>query len=156
MKRYLVKMLTLAVLTTSIATPVFSDTIDDAIKARQSYYQLIKFNFGQLVAMVKGEAEYNAEAAQNAADNLKTISTLHIGPLYPKGSDNIAKKGKTRAQPNIWSDFAGVSEIGGKWRTAVGDLQSVASNGKDALAPAIGAIGAQCKACHEKYRAKDF
>ena len=156
MKRYLVKMLTLAVLTTSIATPVFSDTIDDAIKARQSYYQLIKFNFGQLVAMVKGEAGYNAEAAQNAADNLKTISTLHIGPLYPKGSDNIAKKGKTRAQPNIWSDFAGVSEIGGKWRTAVGDLQGVASNGKDALAPAIGAIGAQCKACHEKYRAKDF
>lgn len=156
MKRISATLLSMAILSASLATPVFADAIDDTIKARQSYYQLIKFNFGQLVAMVKGDVDYNAEAAQNAADNLKAISTLHIGPLYPAGSDNVAKKGKTRAQPNLWSDFEGASAIGGKWRTAIGDLQKVASNGKESLAPAVGELGKQCKACHEKYRAKNF
>lgn len=156
MKRLLLKMIALVFLSASFTTPVFADAIDDTIKARQSYYRLIGFNFGQLVAMVKGEADYTAESAQNAAENLKTISTLHIGPLFPAGSDNVAKKGKTRAQPNLWSDFAGAKEIGGKWRAAIGELQKVASNGKGDLAPAVGAVGAQCKACHEKYRAKDF
>jgi len=156
MKRFITGTIAFTVLSANMAAPVFADAIEDTIKARQAYYRLIGFNFVQLVSMVKGEIDYDAEAAKNAANNLKTISTLHIAPLYPAGSDNVAKKGLTRAKPNLWSDYEGVKAIGGKWRTAVGELQTVAGNGKGALAPAVGAVGEQCKACHDEYRAKDF
>ncbi len=140
----------------TLYTPVQADALDDAIKARISYYRLTAFNFGQLVAMAKGKKDYNAEKAKIAANNLKIISSLNISAHYPAGSDNVSKKGKTRALPKIWEDGQGVGKIGTAWVEAVAALADVAGDGKAALVPAVGAVGKQCSACHEGYRAKDF
>lgn len=156
MNRIFLKAAAIAGLSIAVATPVLADAIDDTIKARRAYYQLVFFNFGQVVAMAKGEAPYDAEAAKNASTNLQAISKLHIAPLFPKGSDNVAKKGQTRALPKIWEDFAGASKIAGDWRAAIDGLVTVAGNGKEALGPAVGAVGKQCSACHDAYRAKDL
>ncbi|MBA4783550.1 MAG: cytochrome c [Rhizobiales bacterium] len=155
-KSFIIATTAFAIVASSVATPVFADATENAIKARQSYYTLVGFNFGQLVAMAKGEAPYDAEAAKKAATNLQSLSTLDLLPLFPAGSDNVAQKGKTRATPKIWEDFAGVGKIVGDWQGAVSTLVSVAGDGQAALAPAVGAVGKQCGTCHETYRAKDF
>lgn len=138
------------------AFPVFADAIDDTIKARQGFFSLVGFNFGQVVAMVKGKADYDAEAATKAATNLQALTKMHIAPLFPPGSDNVAKKGSTRALPAIWSEFDKIAVIIGKWQTSVDTLVAEAGNGKGALGKAIGGVGENCGACHKAYRAKNF
>ncbi|MEM8839364.1 MAG: cytochrome c [Pseudomonadota bacterium] len=154
--KYLVGAAIAAAVSISVSAPSFADPIDDTIKARRAYYQVVGFNFGQVVAMAKGEADYDAEAAKNAATNLQALSKLHLLPLFPPGSDNEAKKGATRSLPKIWSDFPGVVEKVQAWQGAVDGLVAVSANGKDALGPAVGEVGKTCGACHDAYRAKNF
>lgn len=143
-------------LAATFTTPVLADAADNAIKARQAYYQVVVFNFGQVVGMAKGEIAYDADTAKNAATNLQALSKMHLVPLFPAGSDNVAKKGKTRALPKIWEEFPAVAKIIGEWQGAIDGLVKVAGDGQGALGPAVGAVGKQCGACHETYRAKNF
>lgn len=139
-----------------VAEPAMTDPLDDAITARRAFYQVVKFNAGPLFGMAKGDVTYDAKAAQMYADNLKTLTEMHKGAMWPKGSGNDVKKGKTRAKPEIWSTYPAVAKAGKAWTTASADLASVAGNGLDALRSKISALGASCKGCHDKFRAKDF
>lgn len=141
---------------TVVAEPAFADPLDDAIKARRSFYQVVKFNAGALFAMAKGKMAYDAKAAQSYADNLKALSSLNNGAMWVKGSDNGAKKGKTRAKPEIWSTFPAITEKSNAWKAAVADVASVAGGGLDSLKTKIGGLGGSCKGCHDNFRAKDF
>ena len=49
---------------------------DKAIKARQAMFQLYSFNIGILGAMAKGEREYDADVAREAAENLQAAANL--------------------------------------------------------------------------------
>ena len=71
--------------------------LDKAIKARKAQMTLYSFNLGVLGAMAKGEAEYNAEAAAGAANNLLAAAKLDGSQMWPQGSDSEAMAGKTRA-----------------------------------------------------------
>lgn len=155
MKFFATLILAISALST-VSEPVFADPIEDAIKARRSYYQVVKFNTGQLFAIAKGQAEYDAKKAQSYADNLKALANLDNSAMWPKGSDNGAMAGKTRALPEIWSTFPEVLEKSKGLKTATAELASVAGNGLDAFRGKVGAIGDACKACHTKFRAKDF
>jgi cytochrome c556 len=133
-----------------------ADPLDDAIKARQSFMQIVAFNAGPLFDMAGGKASYDATKAQISANNLKALASMHNDAMWPKGSDNIAKKGKTRAMPSLWKDG---SEFGGHWKSwqaAVDDLAAAAGGGLDALKPKVAAMGKACGGCHKAYRAKDF
>lgn len=132
------------------------DDVDDSVNARHGYYQLLKFNLGQLAAMAKGEVDYDAGAAQTAADNLKALSGLSISALWPEGTDNAALPGKTRALPEIWADVDGVRAKHVAFVQAAGKMADVAGQGLDALRPQVGAVGGTCKGCHDDYRAKSF
>ena len=143
---------------TAIATtaPVIADPLDDAIKARRSYYQVVKFNAGPLFGMAKGKVAYDAKKAQTFADNLKALTSMTNGAMWPKGSDNVAKKGKTRALPAIWSTQPDIVEKSKAFKKAVAELASAAGQGLDALRPKVGALGQSCGGCHKPFRAKDF
>ncbi|WP_372836724.1 c-type cytochrome [Puniceibacterium confluentis] len=124
------------------------------LKARQGQFRILAINLGILGAMAKGEAPYDAEAAQHAADTLKAVSMIHEPPLWPEGSDNMSIEG-TRALPSIWDEredflakWAGLGE-------AVSGMQEVAGTGQEAVGPALGKVGGACKACHDKHRAPD-
>lgn len=122
------------------------------LKARQGLYWTLAVNIGILGSMAKGEMEYDAEAAQAAAESMHGVSMVHIGTLFPEGSDNMSIDG-TRAQPSIWEnneDFlAKWNDLGAATENAVANV----GNGKDALGPVLGQLGGSCKACHENHRA---
>ena len=124
------------------------------LKARQGQMRIIALNLGILGGMAQGKMEYDAGAAQNAADSLVAISGVHQGLLWPAGSDSMSLD-NTKALPAIWDandDFmAKWSDFG----TAAAAMQAVAGDGQAALGPAMGQLGGACKACHDDYRVTD-
>lgn len=153
------RMLTIgmaAALTAGAATAQADEAMEKAVKARQSVFQIYSFNLGQLAAMAKGEAEYNAEAAQNAADNLLAAATMKNGAMWPQGSDaEGAMKGKTRAKPEIWTTYPAIADKA-KALTAAATVMQANAGTLDGVKGAIGDVGKACKGCHDDFRNKDF
>ena len=132
------------------------EAMEKAVKARQGLFQVYAFNLGQLGAMAKGAVPYNAEAAQAAADNLLAAAAMRGGAMWPQGSDNTGPmKGKTRAKPEAWTTWPAIAENSDALKKAAAAMQANAGS-LEGIKANIGAVGAACKGCHEKYRAKDF
>lgn len=125
---------------------------DKPVKARKAVMQVYAFNLGMLGAMAKGEAEYNADMAKDAAGNLLAAATMKNGPMWPEGSDSGALGDMTRAKPEIWSTYPKVSEKSKALVDAATNLASAAGNGLDALKASMGPVGNACKGCHEDFR----
>ncbi|EEX10847.1 cytochrome c-554 [Ruegeria lacuscaerulensis ITI-1157] len=123
-----------------------------AVKARKSLMSLYAFNISQLGAMAKGEAEYNAEVAAAAANNLATLSKVDQSAMWPAGTDNVADP-SSRALPAIWENFADVGAKGQAFAEAAAAMQAAAGQDLDALKAAMGPLGGACSACHKAYRA---
>lgn len=124
------------------------------IEARHGLMVYRALNIGVLGAMAKGEAPYDAAAAQKAADNLAAAAHLDDSMLWPEGSDNGAHAG-TIALPAIWSDKAGFEAKYADFRAATKAMQAAAGQGLDALKAGMGSLGPTCGACHKAYRAPD-
>lgn len=123
-----------------------------AVDARQGHMQVMALNIGVLGNMARGNADYDADSAQAAANNLLTISQLDQRFYWPVGTDNATIE-NTRALPAIWEAGSRVGEIGGEYSAAVEGLAAVAGDGLDAMRAALGPVGAACGACHDDYRA---
>ncbi|WP_306145773.1 cytochrome c [Roseibium sp. MMSF_3412] len=135
-----------------MGTSVADGHFDNAIKARKAVMALYAWNLGQLGAMAKGDIEYNAEAAQIAAENIKILATMNNGSAWPQGSDSTALPGKTRAKVEAWTTYPESAEINKKLAAAAVAMSNVAGDGVDAVRANIGAIGGACKDCHTKFR----
>ena len=125
-----------------------------AVKARKAQMQLYAFNLGTLGAMAKGEAEYDAEAAQGAADNLVALSSLAAAAMWPAGSDDMSTDG-TRALATMWDNFPDVMAKATAMSDAATAMAGVAGAGLEGLQGAMGPLGGACGACHKAYRAPD-
>ena len=126
-----------------------------AVKARQSHMQLYSHNLGILGGMAKGEIAYDAEAASAAASNLAALTTLDQRSYWAPGTSRDDLGDETRALAAIWTADSTAGEIGGKLAEAAAALAAVAGDGQEAIGPALGPVGQQCQACHEKYRHSD-
>lgn len=118
--------------------------------------QVVLFNARPLFGMIQGKVKYDAKKAQSAANNLKALAAMNNAAMWPKGSNNTAKKGKTRALPAMWEKGSKVGEISKAWKAAVVDLAASAGDGLDKLKPKVAAMSKECSSCHKAYRAKDF
>jgi cytochrome c556 len=154
------RLLALAVLGIALAVPgasVHADghgkALGKAVKARQAYMTVIGFNMGGLGAMAKGESEYDAATATAMAGNLSLLSQMNTGGLWPKGTDNAAMPGKTRALPKAWEDYAAVAEKHEAFTKAAANLAAEAGKGKEALGAAMKDVGKSCGGCHKPFRA---
>lgn len=144
-----------AALTLPFATAALSDSDNPYaahLAARQGQMRIQAFNIGVLVRMARGEAEYDAAAAQTAAANLAAISQMDGRAYWPAGSDNGALGDATRALPAIWQDMAGFGEAWGAFGSAATAMNAVAGDGLEALQGAIGPLGQSCAACHRNYQ----
>jgi len=135
-----------------IGAPAFAQDFGTQLKARQGQFNIMQINLGILGNMAQGRTEYDAEAAQAAADTLAAVSMIQQAPHWPEGSDNASIEG-TRAQPNIWENLDDFVSKWGDFGTAAQSAQAVVGDGLEALGPAVGGIGGACQACHETYRA---
>lgn len=121
------------------------------IKARQGIMAYRALNIGVLGAMAKGEAEYNAEAAQKAADNLVATGTIDASMLWPEGSDHSVNPAST-ADAKAWTAEADIGAKDEAFKTAAAAMQSAAGGGLDALKAAMEPLGKSCSGCHEAAR----
>lgn len=143
-----------------IATALFVGTASadearhPAVTARTSLMKLYANNLGQLGAMAKGEAAYDAEAASKAAGNLALLVQLDQSTLWPQGTDNGSIDG-TRALPDLWQNFPDVMAKGAALGEAVTAMQAAAGTDLASLQGAMGALGGACAACHKAYRAPE-
>ena len=96
--------------------------------------------------MAKGEVAFDAEAAKAAA-----LAIARHAAETPVLFEEQAEDTKEEAKPVIWERFD-------DFTTLAGDLETVALKAAQTLEteadlrPALGRIGAACKACHEVYR----
>jgi len=117
----------------------------DAFHDRHMAMQAVGDAMKPLGAIAKKEAPFDAAVvkanATTVADNLKKASTL-----FPAGSGG----GESRAKPEIWTDAAGFEKGMKDAHAAAVALQAVSTEA--AFGPALGALGGNCKSCHDKYR----
>ncbi|MFT7214145.1 MAG: cytochrome c556 [Granulosicoccus sp.] len=157
--RYIKAIGTVAVLlvTVWIASALAADEgpHDKAIKARQAMMQLRGYSLGILGAMAKGNVDYDAELAADAAANLHAASTMKAGMMWPAGSDSATAENATnRALQAMWDTYPKVVEYNDTNAEATAAMMAVAGDGLDALKGAMGAVGDGCKGCHEDFRAE--
>ena len=117
----------------------------DAFHDRRMAMEAVGDAMKPLAAMAKKEAPFDAAAvkanATTIADNLKKSAAL-----FPAGSGG----GTSRAKAEIWTDAAGFDKAMKDAHAAAVALQNVKDEA--AFGPALGAVGASCKGCHDKYR----
>lgn len=156
MKRILATLGAAAMLSVPFASTLNADAHDNPfsshIAARQGHMQVQSFNMAVLGGMARGNIDYDAEAAQTAADNLAALAMVDGRGYWPEGSDNGALGDATRALPAIWEDMGA---FGAEWQAygeAVSGMQEAAGNGLEALQAAIRPLGGACGSCHEDFR----
>ncbi|WP_439122243.1 c-type cytochrome [Marivita sp.] len=151
MKKYLTFAIAFAALGCGTAAYA-QDDFSAQLKARQGQFRIMAINLGILGGMAQGKTDYDAAAAQSAADTLVAVSMIQQGPMWPAGSDDMSIDG-TRAQTTIWDQN---DDFLAKWAdfgTAAQAIQAAASGGVEGLGPVMGQIGGTCKACHDTHRA---
>jgi len=121
------------------------------IVARHGLMTVISLNLGVVGDMARGRAEYDADAAKVAADNLAAVAGISQELLWPEGTSSDDRE-DSRALPKVWEDRAGFDAAWDDYGTAAAALAEVAADGSDALGGAMGALGKSCGNCHDTYR----
>jgi cytochrome c556 len=138
------------------AAPAVADVVEDSIKARRGFFTMLGMAVEPLGAMARGEADYDPGAAQGHADDLAALAGYRFAGLFPEGSSNADRAGETRALPAIWANADDFQSKAADLIQAIAGVQAAAPEGRAALAPALGALGGTCRACHQSYRAQNF
>lgn len=106
---------------------------------------------GQLAAIAKGEAPFDAAAVLAALTTLnEDAQKLDVATLFPAGSD----KGDTTASPKIWEDMAGFQAKVDKFKTDTAAALAAPPADVDGVKATLGVLGQNCGGCHEAFRVK--
>ena len=106
---------------------------------------------GQLAAIAKGEAPFDAAAVLAALTTINDdAQKLDVALLFPAGSD----KGDTTASPKIWEDMAGFQAKVDKFRTDAAAAVAAPPADVDGVKATLGVLGQNCGGCHEMFRVK--
>ena len=123
---------------------------DDQIKARQTEMKANGKAIGAMVAIMKGEAPYDAAVVKASLDAM-TAADAAAGEA--KAWDASSMEGatvETWAKPEIWAEG---SEIGAKYQAWVDARAALAATTDEAsFKVAFPALGASCGGCHEMFR----
>jgi cytochrome c556 len=149
----MIRLATLA-LAAATALPAIAQDMSPAEQGhalRQYQMRLQAANLGPLVAMARGEAEYDADVAALRAGNIAAYSSANMMPYFVEGSSSDDLEG-SRALPAIWEDPEGVAAKYADLNAAAQAVVAASAEGQEAFTAAFGALGGACGACHEAYR----
>lgn len=149
------KKLTAAVLIATVASAASAQTykVEDAIKWRQSAYQILSWNMARLDQNLNS-AQFNKDDAIKAANTIAAIANSGMGQLYFAGSDK-SDKIKTNVRPEMYTDTQGAAKAAIALAEQANALQQVAQTGDVAAIKAqVGKVGGACKGCHDNFKKK--
>lgn len=122
-----------------------------ALKFRQSLFQLIRSNMGDLGAMAKGHKPFDAAVMEKNGMRLEQLSLMIEDYM---ALDTRKYDIDTEALDKIWVEKEAFAEKVAALTTAAKALQVAAKSGnEDGFRPAIGAVGKTCKGCHDDFKA---
>ncbi|GAA4897491.1 cytochrome c [Ferrimonas pelagia] len=125
------------------------DVSEDAIAYRQAAFGLIKENFADMGAMLKNKKPMDAAIFAERAQHLAMLSAIPFNGFIA-GSD----QGKTDALAKIWQDRSEFDAKAEQFVAATAELAQISASGDPkAMAKAFGAVGKNCKGCHQQYKA---
>ena len=149
MKRFTVSLAAAAVALGALyAIPAAAQfaKVEDAIKYRKASFTIVANHMGRLSAMAKGERPFDAAVAQNSAKIVDMASHLPWDAFVPNSA-----AGDTRLKPEGLTNAAEFKQLGDKMQAETAKLVT-ASASLDTLRTQLGATGASCKGCHDKFR----
>lgn len=134
----------------ALSTTAWASDAEKAYEFRQGYWQVVKHEFGDVMAaMIQKKRPMDEERFAAAAARLAVLAPL-AKETTPKGSESD----ESRALPKIWSDASGYAEKLSSFEDKVIQLnQAVVSGDQAAISGAFKATAGACKACHKAYRA---
>ena len=120
--------------------------VEDAVKYRQSTMFLMNTHMGRLGAMARGNVPFDAAAAQSSARLIESLSHIAWEAYTPNSITD-----RSRSKPEIWQDPAKFKKA---IESAVAETQKLpaAVATLDGLKAQVGAVGRNCKACHDDFR----
>lgn len=144
------KILAAGVLVLGLGATLAYATPDDQITARQTLMKARGKALGPLVAIIKGEAPYDAAVVKAALDAMNAAweAAKPANPFAPESAKG--DKVETWAKPEFWSDPEGAKAAGQAFGEALADL--AASTDEASFKVAFTALGNSCKGCHDKFR----
>lgn len=149
------KKTTAAVLFAVLASAASAQTYsaEDAIKWRQSAYQILSWNMARLDQNLNA-AQFNQDDAIKAANTIAAIANSGMGQLYFAGSDK-SDKIKTNVRPEMFTDAKGAAKAAMNFAEQANALQQVAQSGDvAAIKTQVGKLGGTCKGCHDNFKKK--
>ena len=148
---------TLGALALSIATTASAQSVEDAIKYRQSGYAFMSWNMGKIKAqVVDGKVPYDQAQVAAAANAIAAIANSGMGALFPAGSDTGSGWKPTRLKSEFFKEGDKVREVAVNFVQQANKLQEVAAAGDQAAIKAqFGEVGKACTACHDNFREKE-
>jgi cytochrome c556 len=143
-----IAMLGLAGVMTLGGTAALAADAEDAIKYRQGVFNAVKWHFGTMGEVVKGNQDYNAEDFARRAEIVAQLSKMTL-----EGFVAGSYEGDTDALPAIeqnWDKFEG----GMNKFTETAEALAVAAQSGDLaqIRPAFGEVGKTCKGCHDNFK----
>lgn len=117
-----------------------------AVKARMDSMSAISQGLKVLGAMAKGEAAFDATTARAAAADIARHAAETPALFAAPETDP-----KSEALPVIWDQFDDFTAQSQALESIARGLSTSLSAPQD-LGPALAALGASCKSCHEAYR----
>ena len=119
----------------------------DPIVERQETMKKIGDSMKALGGMARGASPFDAAAVKSNAQTIAE-SLDHAKSLFPEGSGQGSTE--TWAKAEIWTEKAKFDETLKSAHDAAVELASVAEEAN--YRAALGALGQNCRACHDSYR----
>ena len=102
------------------------------------------------------EGDFDAKQVAAAANVIAATANSGMGALFGPGTDKDIGEVHTRVKPEFFQYMPEVGKLAGNFVAAADNLAKVAATGDAAaVKTAFGDVGKSCKACHDKFRAKD-
>ena len=150
LSKKLLKSLTAGALVLGLGVTLAYAAADDQIKARQAEMKGNGKAIGALVAIMKGEAPYDAAVVKASLDAMAAGDAAAGAANAWDASSVDGATVETWAKPEIWAEG---SDIGAKYQAWVDARTALAATTDEAgFKAAFPALGASCGGCHESFR----
>lgn len=122
------------------------------VQERMELMKDIAGQMKQIGAMIKGKADFDAQAVHSAAGTVAAHAG-EIPELFPEGSTEAPSE----ALPSIWRDWDAFTGLAADLEERADALAEAAASADGAgdIRPQFAEMGRTCSACHEDFREAD-